>query len=114
MISCYGIIHYQCFRTDEFNRSFRKLDSSIQKIIDKAIREVLFNQPYKSKKLVSPELKSKRSLRAQDYRVVFAICEECRESNYMRLNGCKDCKKHGTNDIIMFTCTHRKHAYKIR
>ena len=108
------VFHYRCFQTDEFRRSFRKLDSNVQKRIDKTIRETLFYQPYESKELVAPELKGKRSLRVGNYRVIFAICEECRKLNYVRLNGCNDCRKHGTDDIIMFACTHRKHAYEIR
>ena len=103
--------HYQCYRTDEFARAFSKLDSSVQRMIDKSIQEILYYRPYESRRLVSPEYKGKRSLRIKDYRIIFAICEECRKLNEMHLNGCRDCKKHGTNDIIMFTCGHRKHIY---
>lgn len=103
--------HYQCYKTDEFTRAFRKLDPHIQRMINKAIQEILFCYPYESKPL-KYELEGKRSLRIKDYRIVFAICEECRKLNQTQLNGCKDCKKHGTNDIIMFTCDHRKHAYE--
>ena len=108
------MFHYRCFKTDEFDDSFRKLDSKVQRRIDKAIKEILFYRPYETKCLVSLELKGKRVLRVGNYRLIFAVCEECRKLNYERLNGCKDCKKHGVDDIIMFTCTHRKHAYKIR
>lgn len=102
---------YRVFQTDEFYREFRKLDPQVQKMLDNAIQEILFHHPYESK-ILKGNLKGKRSLRVRNYRIVFAICEECRENNYVRLNGCKDCKKHGRNDIIMFTCGPRSEVYE--
>jgi len=87
------------------------LDGSAQKIIDTAIQETLYYHPYETKRLVSPKYRGKRSLRKWDYRIIFAICEECRKLNEQYSNDCKDCKKHGTNDVIMFTCGHRSHIY---
>ncbi|MGB9694343.1 MAG: type II toxin-antitoxin system RelE family toxin [Caldisericaceae bacterium] len=102
---------YRVFQTDEFAREFRKLGPQVQKLLDNAIREILFNRPYSSK-VLKENLKGKRSLRVGNYRIIFAICEECRKENYVQLNGCKDCKKHGTNDIIMFTCGPRSKVYE--
>ena len=70
---------FQCQKTVEFERAFRKLDKSAQKIVNQIIQEVLFKEPYESKRLVSPELRGKRSLRKGDYRVIFSICEECKK-----------------------------------
>lgn len=80
-------------------------------MLDNAIKDVLFHSPYNSK-ILKGNCKGKRSLRVHGYRIIFAICEECREKNHTRLNGCKDCKKHGRNDIIMFTCGPRSHIYE--
>jgi mRNA-degrading endonuclease RelE of RelBE toxin-antitoxin system len=102
---------YRIFQSDEFNREFRKLDPQVQRLLDNAIREILFNRPYSSK-VLKGKLKGKRSLRVGNYRIIFAICEECRKENYVQLIGCKDCKKHGRNDVIMFTCGPRSKVYE--
>lgn len=102
---------YKCFQTDEFKRKLKKLDFNVQKRIDKAIVEILFVKPYATK-ILTENLKGKRSLRVGDYRVIIAICEECKRLNYVELNGCRGCKKHGRNDIIMFTCGHRDEVYE--
>jgi mRNA-degrading endonuclease RelE of RelBE toxin-antitoxin system len=80
-------------------------------MLDTTIQDVLFNQPYETKRLVSIQYRGKRSLRRGDYRIIFAVCEECRKLDQVHLNNCKNCMKHGTNDIVMFTCGHRKHIY---
>jgi len=102
---------YRCHKTAEFDRAFRKLDKGVQELLDKTIQDVLFRQPYESKRLVSPENRGKRSLRRGDYRIIFAVCEECREMRLVHMNACENCDAHSTSDIILFVCGHRKHIY---
>ena len=102
---------FQCHKTAEFVKAFRKLDKNAQKSIDKAIQEVLSLWPYESKRLVSPEFRGKRSFRKGDYRIVFAVCEECRAMRLVHMNACKNCDTHSISDIILFVCGHRKHIY---
>ncbi len=103
--------HYKCRKTAEFEKAFRKLDMSVQKMLGKTVEEVLSTQPYESKRLVSAELRGRRSLRKGDYRIIFAVCEECRKLQESYLNNCKTCNKHETNAVMLFTCGHRKHIY---
>ena len=102
---------YKLDKTDAFVKSFRKLDNNVQKMLDKTIQDALLMAPFETKRLVSPELKGKRSLRKGDYRIIFAVCGECRKLGEIHTNNCTNCKMHGTNDIIIFSCSHRKHAY---
>jgi mRNA-degrading endonuclease RelE of RelBE toxin-antitoxin system len=102
---------YRCHKTIQFSKAFRKLDKRAQKEIDKGIIEVLLLAPFESKKLVSPELRGKRSLRKGDYRIIFAMCEECRKLGEVRVNHCDNCQEHSANCIILFDCGHRKHIY---
>jgi mRNA-degrading endonuclease RelE of RelBE toxin-antitoxin system len=102
---------FQCLKTVEFERAFRKLDKPAQKQVDQIIQEVLFTEPYESKKLVSPELKGKRSLRKGDYRVIFSICEECKKLHEDRINNCFGCNRYETNNVMIFLCGHRNHIY---
>jgi mRNA-degrading endonuclease RelE of RelBE toxin-antitoxin system len=103
--------HYQCYETTEFSKAFRKLNKNAQEIVDKTIQDGLLLQPYKSKRLVSPKLKGKRSLRRGDYRIIFAVCEECRAMRLVHMNACKNCDTHNISDIILFVCGHRKRIY---
>ncbi|MGA2681878.1 MAG: hypothetical protein ABSF44_08775 [Candidatus Bathyarchaeia archaeon] len=102
---------FQCHKTVEFDKTLRKLHKPVQKLIDKIIQEVLFLEPYESERLVSPKFKGKRSLRKGDYRVIFAICEECRKLHEDRINNCYDCNQYGSNNVMIFLCGHRKHIY---
>ena len=102
---------FECHTTVEFEKAFRKLDNPAQKKIDRIIQEVLFIEPYKSKKLCSPQFKGKRSLRTGDFRLIIAICAECRQLHEDRINNCYDCNRYGTNNVMIFLCGHRKHIY---
>jgi mRNA-degrading endonuclease RelE of RelBE toxin-antitoxin system len=102
---------YNLYKTDVFVKSFRKLDRNVQKMLDSTIKNTLSAAPFETKKLVSPELKGKRSLRKGDYRIIFAVCEECTKLNEARLNRCENCSRHEPSDIVIFMCGHRKHIY---
>jgi mRNA-degrading endonuclease RelE of RelBE toxin-antitoxin system len=102
---------FQCHTSVEFDKAFRKLDKSAQKIIDRMIKEELSLEPYESKRLVSPELRGKRSIRKGDYRIIFAICQECKKLHEDRINNCYGCKRYGTNNVMIFLCGHRKRIY---
>jgi len=102
---------FECHTTVEFEKSFRKLDKPAQKKIDRIIQEVLFIAPYESKKLCSPQFKGKRSVRIGDFRIIIAICAECRQLHEDRFNNCCDCNRYGTNNVMIFLCGHRNHIY---
>lgn len=107
-----GVYKFQCCATDAFRGDILRMDNKMRKRIDKAIVEVLLENPYKSKRVVSQEHKGKRTHRVGDYRIIFAICEECRKFGFATLVGCKDCKKHGSNHIILFSVSRRNIAYR--
>jgi|GEM_PF-1693245 len=104
---------YTLNKTDTFVKSFRKLDGNVQRMLDKSMLDSLSRTPFETKRLVSPVLKGKRSLRKGDYRIIFAICGECRELGEIQANNCTNCRIHGTDDIVVFNCAHRKHAYDV-
>lgn len=106
------LLLYTLNKTDTFVKSFRKLDGNVQEMLDKTVRDALSMEPFKTKRLVSPELKGKRSLRKGDFRIIFSICQECRKLGETRINNCTDCQMHEENNIIIFDCRRRKHAYE--
>jgi hypothetical protein len=78
--------------------------------VEKAVSEIAAD-PYASD-LLKISLKGKRDYRVGDYRIVFAICEECRRESWVQFNRCADCKKHGRNDFILFDVGHRGKIYE--
>jgi len=104
-------LQYRPFATDRFRESVSKLDKAIRARVDEAISKDITADPYASD-LLKHFLKGKREYRVGDYRVVFAICEECRAQKFEQFNGCKDCHNRGRNDIILFDVGHRGRIYK--
>ena len=101
---------YNLHKTDAFVKSFRKLDHNVQKMLDKTIHDVLSVTPFESKRLLSPNLRGKRSLRSGNYRIIFSICEECRQLHDR--NNCFNCNQYGTkNNVVIFMVGHRKNIY---
>jgi len=99
-------VRYVPYQTDRFAKSLSKLDKPIRTRVIKAIDEEITVEPYRSDPLAY-SLKGKREYRVGDYRIIFAICEECRAKRFERFNGCSDCKRHGRNDLILFDVGHR-------
>jgi len=89
-----------------------KLDKIIRERIDRAILEVLSDNPYKSKRISSQKHKGKRIFRVGNYRIIFAICEECKKFRFNESIRCKGCKKHGSSDVMLFAVSHRSIIYK--
>jgi len=90
----------------------KKLDNPIRRRIDEAIVQNLSQNPYDSKRVSAQEHKGKRIHRVGDYRIIFAICEECRKSGFNVILRCFECKKHGINDLILFSVSHRSVVYE--
>ena len=103
-------LQYRPYATERFNKSMSQLDRPVQQRVDKAVGEITTN-PYASDLLKIP-LKGKRDYRIGDYRIIFAICEECRRENWVEFNRCSECKKHGRNDFILFDAGHRGRIYQ--
>jgi len=80
--------------------------------IERAIQEELTLRPKDVSELLRINLKGKRSFHVGDYRIVFALCEECRAEGFTQFNGCKDCRRHGRNDLIIFDVGHRGRIYE--
>lgn len=82
-----------------------------QHLVEKRLDD-LRNDPYAgSYFLVGATLKGKRALHAGKLRIVFAICEECRELEHTRFNDCYDCDEIPDNTIVVFTVDSHDRAY---
>lgn len=102
-------LQYRPYATEHFNKSMSELHRPVQQRADKAVAEIAAD-PYASDLLKAP-LKGKRDYRIGDYRIVYAVCDECRKENWIQMNGCSDCRKHGRSDFILFDVGHRGKIY---
>ena len=101
------------FFTSHFGRNGKKLtkkNPELKKRIEEAIGEVC--SASEKSKLLKGEFEGKRSYSFGNYRIVFAICRECRKRGFVRFNRCSDCGEKPDNSIVFFDIEHRKRVYK--
>ena len=76
----------------------------------KAIEKLRTNPYYNSEQLSGKKGKRKHDLRP-NYRLIFAICEECRNLNFIRNNGCSNCEENDDNTLVLFDVGPRENFY---
>jgi mRNA-degrading endonuclease RelE of RelBE toxin-antitoxin system len=98
---------YQIFMREFYHAHEDRIPNGIKKIINKKVETVLKYNPYKSEKL-DPPLEGLRSYHIpnSEYRIIFAICNECREKHNQSKNNCpnSDCTHIPDESIMLFTC----------
>lgn len=107
-------ISYDGYFVPDFSKNLEKLtrrNLELKRRIDKKIREMR-NDPFRgSIHLVGKGTGKRRVYVAGDYRLIYAVCHECREKGHNSINQCIDCEQKSNNSIIYFDVEHRKHAY---
>ena len=73
--------------------------------------EEMRNDPIRNSIELNYDLKGKRRVRIGDYRLIYAVCLDCRQKGYTKFNQCYDCKSHNDNSIVYFDVIHRPHGY---
>lgn len=91
-------------------KKLTKRDNDLKKRILKKVEEMKA-LPYRKSKEYTADLKGKRKMRVGDYRLVYAVCEDCRAKEYERLNQCFGCEAMKDNSIVYFDVIHRPHGY---
>lgn len=99
--------------TKRFNRKARKFkkNAEAKRKINESV-EILKTNPYHNSMSLQGNYKGKRKNRKGDLRIVFAICEECRELGYTDINRCLDCDKHSDQTLMLFDVDSRPRAYR--
>ena len=98
--------HYKPYFTKEFNDRIQKYQS-LKKQIASKVRQLL-KDPYRAAKSeqVVGNLKGLRSSRVtRSMRIIYAICEECRQHGDQELVGCSSelCERMDNNVVIFLT-----------
>jgi len=98
---------YKLFMREFYHAHEDRIPNRIKKIINEKVETIIKHNPYKSEEL-DPPLEGLRSFRilGSEYRIIFAICEECREKNYQSKNKCPDsvCRNIPDESVMLFTC----------
>ena len=96
---------YEIYQTEEFEKKLKSLDKSVREQIDKKIK-FLANNPYGGAGNVGHlkgEFKGLRRIRVgRSWRIIFAICEECRKLGYKDLRKCVDCENISDKSVKLF------------
>jgi len=98
---------YKLFMREFYHAHKDRIPKHIKEIINKKVETVIKHNPYKSE-MLDPPLEGLRSfhISGSEYRIIFAICEECREKDYQSKNDCpySDCRNIPDQSVMLFTC----------
>jgi mRNA-degrading endonuclease RelE of RelBE toxin-antitoxin system len=110
---------YAVFLQPKASRILKKLKKKAKtrfKAINKSLTELTKDPRNETVPLQDPYFYGLRRARAgDDDRIIFQICEECRNDDTMiKMRKCIDCKDIPDNGVKVFDIPKRKDAYKIR
>ena len=96
---------FQIFMREYYHSHKDKIPKHFKSVINKTVDSVLRNNPYRSSEL-SGALEGLRSYHIPNsgFRIIFAICEECRKENNQSRNYCPDCESIPDQSVMLFTC----------
>ena len=93
-------------------RIFYKLEQKHKKLVNKYIEDEIINDPYKhSKRLKEGNLRGIRSRRIGNYRLIFIVCEECRQIGYNAELKCPDCEEFDDKIVKLILYDYRDKIY---
>lgn len=104
---------YVSYFSDDFKKHLKKLtkrDSNLKQRILKKVEEMQ-NDPFRNSKEYIADLKGKRKMRVGDYRLIYAVCKDCRAKEYEKINNCHKCESKKEDSIVYFDVIHRPHGY---
>ncbi len=59
------------------------------------------------------DLKGKWKMRVNDYRLIYAYCQDCKKYKHQSLNSCYGCGTKGDDALIFFDVIHRSNDYEL-
>ena len=106
---------YAVYIKRHFQRSLEKLterDKTLKKVIESRVKALSDFPLHDSKLLHGRFLGKRRTYVGKKYRIIYSICEECREKNYKRFNQCPDCEEKPDKSIILWDVNKREVIYE--
>lgn len=106
---------YRVFTSTEFEKDRKKAvkrDSKLENLLQETVMQ-LEADPYKHSERLKGNLNGKRRIPVgQRWRVIFLICEECKELEEEQKNDCYQCDIHKSADVIVSALMPRKRDYR--
>lgn len=106
---------YVPYFSDDFEKNLKKLtrrSTVLRKRIQQKIDEMCDGIFGDTIDLAGNRGKGKSRVRMGNYRLIYAVCSECRENGYQMFNGCYDCEIKDDDSIIYFDVIHRSSEYR--
>lgn len=99
---------FNIYQAPKFEEKFESLAKNVRNATIKKLKKDIQSNPYSPSKNLSGNLKGKRETYiGKEYRLIFSICEECREKGYTKFNPCEDCEEKGDNSIVLWVIHHK-------
>ena len=92
--------NYKRFYTVTFNEKLPTLPESLNKLTKEKIDDILNDPWHNSKPMKGPYKGKRRRWINREDRLVYVVCEECRENRWMSYNRCSDCDDTPDNLVI--------------
>ena len=105
---------YEARFTKQFEKiinSTKKKDITRVRAVKAGVDKILEHPELNDGPLKGP-LAGKRKLRVGDFRIVFAMCAECRETGHIHMNDCEFCCEASDRTIVFFDAQLRRKAYR--
>jgi mRNA-degrading endonuclease RelE of RelBE toxin-antitoxin system len=101
---------YELFSTMTFDGQLDGLQERDRERIRRKVLD-LARYPYRNTLLLRPPHEGKRRFRVGDYRVLFTICGECRQSGFQLAVKCEGCPGRADKTVTLREVAHRSRVY---
>lgn len=90
--------------TKYFQKQIKKLEKKLKQRIEQKIAD-LQEDPYHNTPFAKGQWRGKRHFYInRSDRILFAVCEECKNAGHQPFNGCSECGKLPENAFVVFLC----------
>ena len=105
-------VHFEPKYTPFFEGQLKKLqkkDKIRTKRILKKVKDICAS-PYDDIKFATGRYKGKREARVGNDRLLYIVCEQCRDLQHMNFNGCRECNQI-KDETVIFVMIIKGHKY---
>ncbi|MCL1976670.1 MAG: hypothetical protein FWG55_00945 [Candidatus Bathyarchaeota archaeon] len=94
---------YKAIYTQTFGKQLRKIGDALRVKRIKETAEKIIENPYHQVEFSKGKYRGKREYYAwRGDRLIFTVCEQCRQLNHLPFNNCQNCQETPSNQIIFW------------
>jgi len=102
--------NYKRYDTQTFSDILQTLPESLAILTNEKITDILNDPWHNSKPMKGPYRGKRRRWINREDRIVYVVCEECRENRWKSYNLCSDCDE-TPDDLVIFATIILGHEY---